>query len=191
MGQPAFLHFSQPVGGDDLVTHLGDGGEAPQLFAVQGVCVFAALQEYFFHGGQVVLQAVVYAGKQAGAQLDLQHASFKLDGVSVFEAAGALEHLHGSGVSVYLDDLCHHLYSLEVDVADLILGDGPVYLYGNQVGDDTRHYTFCFHISCLYFSVYSTPLKVPRTSLTSCLKSSRPLASSRMSQRSTMCSLAT
>ena len=109
VGQPAFLHITQPVGGFHFVAGLGQGLEVPGFLAVQWLRVFASLEEHLRHGGQVVLQAVIHAGKQAGAQGNLQHLPFKFYGVTALEAAGALEHLHGSGVTVHFDDLCHEL----------------------------------------------------------------------------------
>ena len=44
--QPAFLHLSEPVGGDNLVTFLGDRGEVPHLLVVQRVGVLSSLEEH-------------------------------------------------------------------------------------------------------------------------------------------------
>ena len=153
VGQPAFLYLSQPVGRHYAVSGLGKGSEVPFLLPVQRVRVFTSLEKDVLHGGQVVLQAVINAGQQAGTQLDFQHAAFELHRVSSLEAAGALEHLDGGVVSVYLDDLCHHLDPLEVYVADFILRNRSVHLHGDQVTHNTGYNTFSLHILFLFFFV--------------------------------------
>ena len=144
--QPAFFYFTQPVCGLYFVTGFGDRGERPQFLVIQGSGVFAALEEHIFHGGQVVLQAIINTGEQAGAQLHFQHAALEFYGVAALEAAGALEHLHGSILSVHLDDLCHHLDALRSDEADLIFCNGTVNFHRNKVTYDTGYNSFCFHI---------------------------------------------
>ncbi len=145
VGQPAFLDLAQPVGRDDLVAGFRDGREIPKFFTVQGVGVLAALQEDVLHGGEVVLQAVIDAGQQAGTQGDLQHPAFELHLVAALEAAGAFEHLHGGVFPVHLDYLGHHLDAAQVDVADLVLGHRSVHQDGHQVRDDPRNNTCSFH----------------------------------------------
>ena len=145
VGKPAFLDLAQPVGRDDFVTGLGDGGEVPEFLVVQRVGVFAALEEDALHRGEVVLQAVVDAGQQARTQGDLEHPSFELDLVAAPEAAGALEHLYGGVLPVDLDDFGHHLDAGQVDVADFILRHRSVHQYGHKVRDDTRNNTCSFH----------------------------------------------
>ena len=61
VGKPAFLDFSEPVGGDDLVAGLCDGDKVPCLFVIQWVSVFPSLEEDLLHGREVVLEAVVDA----------------------------------------------------------------------------------------------------------------------------------
>ena len=146
MGQPAFLDLAEPVGGDDLVTGSGKGLEVPQFLPVERVGIFAALEEDVLHGREVVLQTVIYTGKQAGAEGRLQHPAFEFDLVAVPESAGALEDLDGGEAAVDLDDFRHHLHPGEVDEADFILGDRPVHRDGDQVRDDARYDSCCFHL---------------------------------------------
>ena len=124
VGKPAFLHLAKPIGRNHGVSGLCDGGEVPKFFAVKGIRVFSSFQEYTGHGSEVVLKTVIGAGQKAGAKCQ---------------------------VSVNLDNLCHQFHSFGGDVADFVLGNRAVYLYGNKVGDDSLYNTFSFHMFiCLY-----------------------------------------
>ena len=151
VGQPAFLYLAKPVGRNHGVSGLCDRGELPKFLTVKGIRVFSSFQEYTGHGSEVVLKTVVGAGEKAGAKGDLQHPALEFNLIAAFHSAGALEHLHGCQVSVNLDNLCHQFHSFGGDVADFVLGNRAVYLYGNKVGDDSLYNTFSFHMFiCLY-----------------------------------------
>ena len=150
VGKPSFLDLSKPVCGNHLVAGLCDRSEIPKFGVVEGVCVFTSLEEYLLHGCKVVLKAVVNAGEKSRAKCGLEHPAFKFHGISAAEASGALKHLHGGILAVYLDNFGHHLHALKVDVANLVFCYRPVHLYGNEVGDDTGYCSFSFHIFTLY-----------------------------------------
>ena len=117
VGQPAFFHLPEPVPGDHRVALGRYRGELPDLVVVERVGVLAPLEEHALHRGEVVLQAVVHAGQQAGAEGDLKHLAEELDLIPVLEAPGALEHLHGGLVAVDLDDLGQQWGAPQSDVA--------------------------------------------------------------------------
>ncbi|OAV74408.1 hypothetical protein Barb7_02101 [Bacteroidales bacterium Barb7] len=50
-----FVHLAQPIACGNLVTGFGYRLKVPQLFVLQGECVFAAFEEDAFHLVQVVL----------------------------------------------------------------------------------------------------------------------------------------
>ena len=144
--QPALFDLAQPSCSLDLVAGLCDGGEIPELVVVKRCGVLAALEEYIFHGGQVVLQAVVAAHQQAGAQNRLQHMAVKLYLVTLAQAAGTLVNLGEGILAVHLDYLGHELDAVKIDVTDFVLCHMTIELDGHQVGDNTRYNTGCFHI---------------------------------------------
>ena len=150
VGQPAFLDFAQPVCGHDLVAGGGDGREVPELGVVQRVGVFAALEEDILHGGEVVQEAVIDAGQQAGSQGSLQHPALELDFVAVLQAARAFEYLHRCVLARHLDDLRHEGGVFQGDVADLVFGNRAVHTDGHEVGNDSGYDTSGFHISFIF-----------------------------------------
>ena len=150
VGQPAFLDLGKPVGGNYLVSGFCDGSEVPKLLMVQGVCIFTSLEEHFLHGCKVVLKAVIDAGEKARAKCGLEHPALEFHGISAAEASGALEHLHGGVLAVYLYNFGHHFHALKVDVADFVFCHRTVNLYGDKVGNDTGYCSFSFHIFTLY-----------------------------------------
>ena len=149
--QPAFLYLAEPVGGVNGVARLREGREVPDLVVVERGGVFAAFEEDVFHRGKVVLQAVVTAGKQARAQLNLEHMAFELHFVALAQVAGAFVHLHERVFARHLDDLGHQFRTGQVDVADFVLRHVAFETHRHQVGDDTGNYTCCFHY--LYFII--------------------------------------
>ena len=102
--EPAFLDFSEPVSGLHLVANFGYRGEFPRFLVVQRIGIFTSLEEYGFHGCQVVLKAIVNARQQARPQRDFQHPSLELHRVTVLKPPSALKHLDGCFVSIDLDD---------------------------------------------------------------------------------------
>ena len=63
--QPAFLDFSEPACGLNLVAGSGQRGEVPKLAMVQRVGVFASFEEYAGHCGEVVLESVIDARQKS------------------------------------------------------------------------------------------------------------------------------
>ena len=82
MRKPSFFHLSQPVGCDDFVARLCDGGEIPEFLVIQGIGVFPTLEEHSGHCRKVVLQTVVYAGQKTGAEGCLEHLAEELNRVA-------------------------------------------------------------------------------------------------------------
>ena len=157
VGQPAFLDFAQPVGGNHLVARLGDRREVPKFLFVEGLGVFTAFQKHAFHGGEVVLQAVEVARKQTRSQGHLKHVALEFHFVANLQAAGALKHLHGGLVPVHFDDLCHQLDAVEVDEADLILCHRAVHLHSDEVCNDSCNFSCCFHMLLFLLFTHLNP----------------------------------
>ena len=100
---------------------------------IERLCVFAPLEEDSRHRGEVVLESVVAARKQARAQCDLKHLVLENYLVPVFQATGALENLHSRIGAVHLDDLRHKMRSIKVDVADFVLRHRSVHCDSDKV----------------------------------------------------------
>ena len=146
MGQPSFLHFAQPVGGNHFVARLRDGSEIPKFLVVERIGVFASFEEYSGHGGEVVLQTVVDAAEKPRAEGGLEHPAEELDLIASAQSAGALEYLYRGFVAIHLDYLGKKIGAPEFDVAEFILRHGAVHLHGHKVGNYACNLSSCFHI---------------------------------------------
>ena len=104
--------------------------------------IFAPVEEHAFHLFEVVLKPVIDLGEHTGPQFHFQHPFGEFHRIAGFETAGAFKHLGVGNTALDLYDFGLQLHAIQVYIADLVLGDGAIHLYLNQIGDNSFDDTF-------------------------------------------------
>ena len=134
--EDAFGDAADVIARDELVAGLGDRGEVPDGFHVEGVEVEPALEEesgLFGEEVQGVLESVVDLGEEAGSECDAQHVAGEFDGVVDLESGGAFVDLEVGAVAAHADDLAFEAFVADDGVGDFILHDRGVEFHRDQV----------------------------------------------------------
>ena len=160
MRKPALLDFAEPGCGLHLVADFCQRGVVPEFLVIEWVSVFASLEEYPVHGGEVVLKSVIDAGQESRSERGLEHLAEEHYLASVLQTSGAFENLHGSLVSIHLDDLREEIGVSEHNVAELIFGHRSVHGHRNKVGHYSAYLSFSLHIYFCFLLSYVALISV-------------------------------
>ena len=104
-----FLHRTEHVAADEVVTNLGNGGEVPLLLAVERGNLLATRQKVaaglLTNDLQRALNAIVNIFNQAGAKFHGERRAGRYDLRPRAEAGGLFIHLNGGGVAAHRQNL--------------------------------------------------------------------------------------